>query len=199
VTVEIGYSAPSSAFAPGPFAPDPFAGLGVCQGIIRGHGGDLQFRAVAGTCQFEIHLPLTGGAEENATPAAAGLARSILTLMLVDPDPAGQRQVLGLLSVRGHRVVPVPLEEAADLAQRLRFDAVLWAIRPSGTRWNEFQDRIRAHVPTFALMSDGYDPDLARRLEDAGGFLLSRPIQESELDEVLGKIEVRSRNGSAAY
>ena len=112
----------------------------------------------------------------------------VLTLMLVDPDPDGQRQLLRLLSIREHRVVPVPVEEAADLVQRLRFAAVLWAIRPGASRWDEFQERIRAHVSSFVLVSDGHDPAFARSLEERGGFLLCRPIRESELDDILQKI-----------
>jgi CheY-like chemotaxis protein len=115
--------------------------------------------------------------------------------MLVDPDPGPQRQLLGLLSVRGQRVVPASEEEAADLAQRLRFDVVLWAMRlsPSGSsKWSEFQERARASVTAFVLVSDGYDAELARSIEDGGNFLLGRPVQESELDRILRQIDARA-------
>ena len=205
MTVEILYSAP--ARADGEDAADPFGetppgesgrmGLSVCLGIVRGHGGDIRFHSDPGTARFEVGLPLSDQIEEGAQ-AAARLSPSMLTLMLVDSNAAALRHVLGMLTSRGHRVVPAPLEEAADLAQRLRFDAVLWAIHSSGSRWSEFQERIRSHVPAFVLLSDGYDADLARGFEESGGFLLRRPIQESELDEVLRKIEARASNGPPA-
>jgi len=203
VLVEITYPAP--VVQPGEeSALDPFAegqssegvalGLGVCQGIIQGHGGELRFRTHLGASQFEVDLPLAFGAGERAPAPETGSAISPLTMMLVDADPTGQRQLLALLSARGHRVVPVPPEEAPDLAQRLRFDAVIWTMRPAGSRWIEFQERIRPYVPAFLLMSDGFDPELTQSLESIGGFLLLRPIKETELDRVLMRIDERASN-----
>lgn len=116
---------------------------------------------------------------------------AVLTFMLVDSDPVGQRQLLELLSIREHRVVPVPAGEAADLIRRLRFDAVLWAIHPQAPQWDEFEERIRAHVSSFVLLHDGDNPERVQRVEERGGFLLLRPVQESELDSVLEKITNR--------
>jgi CheY-like chemotaxis protein len=110
-----------------------------------------------------------------------------LTIMLV--DSGGQRQLLGMLGARGHRVVPVAFEEAVELAQRLRFDAVLLATRPGGPNWSELQERVRTHVPSFVLINDGNDPELAQSLEKSEGHLLVRPIQESDLARVLKTIE----------
>jgi C4-dicarboxylate-specific signal transduction histidine kinase len=207
VLVEIGYGAATVQPGEEP-TDDPFAegrteeggalGLGVWQGIIQGHGGELRFRTLFGTSQFEVDLPLAYGAAEKAVTAETTTAQLPLTLMLVDTDSAGRRQLLALLSVRGHRVVPVPFEEAPDLAQRHRFDAVVWTLRPSGSRWSEFQERIRPHVRAFLLLSDGFDPELTRSVEDSGGFLLVRPIKEAELERVLIKIEERVSNAQAA-
>ena len=95
-------------------------------------------------------------------------------------------------------MVPVPLEEAADLAQRLRFDAVFWSMRPACTKWSEFLERSRPYIPAFVLLSDGYDADLAARLAENGGFLMVRPLVESDLDRVLKEIETRAPATSAA-
>jgi DNA-binding response OmpR family regulator len=116
----------------------------------------------------------------------------ILTLLLVDSDAAARHQLLGMLSARGHRVIPVPAEQAADLAPRMRFDAVFWAVRSGGPKWSDQQDRIRPAVPAFVLVSDGYNRDLASSLEDSGGFLLARPLQAAELDRVLEAVEARA-------
>jgi CheY-like chemotaxis protein len=199
VMVEIGYSAPEGQAAEATDA-DPFlsdAGalsLGVCRSIVNSHGGGMRFSVRAGLAYFEVELPVV----RTETPSdlnSAGKPERALTIMLVEPDPGPQRQLLGLLSLRGHRVVPASEEEAADLAHRLRFDAVLWSMRlsPSGSsKWSEFQERARASITAFVLVSDGYDAELARSIEDSGNFLLGRPIQESELDRILRQIDART-------
>ncbi|MFM2125632.1 MAG: hypothetical protein RL328_2083, partial [Acidobacteriota bacterium] len=89
---------------------------------------------------------------------------------------------------RGHRVVPVSGEEAADIAPRLRFDAVFWSARPGRTGWGEFLERVRASIGSFVVISDGYNQDLASSLQKNGGYLLSRPVEEGSLDRILGEI-----------
>jgi PleD family two-component response regulator len=142
-----------------------------------------------------VELPVVRS-ETPSEPGSGGKAERPLTIMLVDPDPAPRRQLLGLLSVRGHRVVPAAEEEAADLAQRLRFDAVMWAMRLSGqpgsSKWSEFRERARGSITAFILISDGYDVELARSIEAGGNYLLGRPIHESELDRILRQIEMRT-------
>lgn len=194
VLVEIAYSEPPS----GARGADPLPGgnsiesgalgLGVCQGILQSHGGEFRFSMRSGMARFEVELPAARRGERDLGSEVRKAAGS-LTLMLVDPEAGGQRQILALLGARGHRVVPVPAEEAVDLSQRLRFDAVLWAMRPSGSRWSDFYQKIHDYVPVFILLIDGYDAELARSMESAGGFLLSRPIEVSELDRVLKYIE----------
>ena len=46
-----------------------------------------------------------------------------ITVLLVEPETATQKQIVDQLTKRGHRVVPVTsAEEAADLAHRMKFD-----------------------------------------------------------------------------
>jgi len=183
VVVEVGYSAGAAS------APSSDSGADVWRGIIQNHGGQLRFRSSSETAVFEIDLPLTPGAAPAAARGASRYsAMRQLTLMLVEPDSSAQRQLVKLLAARGHRAVPVPAEEASDLAQRLRFDGVFCAAPAGGSKWNDFQEHLRASIPAFILLSDGYDADLA----DSGGFQLARPIQESELDIVLEAVEARA-------
>jgi signal transduction histidine kinase len=202
--VEIGYSARGD----GSMEADPFgerasgsnAGAGalslsVCRSIVLNHGGGMKFGTRAGLACFDVELPVVR-TEAPAEARSAGKPERTLTIMLVDPDPGPLRQILGLLSMRGHRVVPVRPEEAADVAQRLRFDAVLWSMRLSGAgggaKWSEFQERVRGAITAFVLVSEGYDAELARSIEEGGNFLLGRPVQESELDRILRQIEART-------
>jgi len=112
--------------------------------------------------------------------------------MLVDPDIPAQRELVTLLGSKRHRVVPSSAESAADIVQRLRFDAVLWAVHAGGGGWSEFHDRFRASIPSFVLISNSYDHELARNLGPRGGFLLSRPVNEKKLAEILREIAARS-------
>ena len=167
------------------------ANLDVCRAIVQNHGGDLRTRKVPGEMTFEIDFPLAPAAESPIRAAGSRKAKRTQTFLLVDSDLGAQRQFLGLLAARGHRVVPVRAEEAADLAHRLRFDGVVWAVRPGGAKWSDVHERLRQAVPSFVLVSDGYDAELAASLGESGGFLLGRPIQEADLDRVLLAIEMR--------
>ncbi len=88
-------------------------------------------------------------------------------------------------------MVPVAGEEAVDVAPRLRFDAVFWTARAGRGSWSEFLERVRSSVGSFVLISDGYDQHLAASLEQNGGFLLARPVEEASLDRILGEISAR--------
>ena len=164
--------------------------LDVCRSIVQNHGGDLRVQSSQGNVSFDLDFPLAPGVRASSTaPVRSGRAQ---TLLLVEPDLGPQRQLMGLLTARGHRVVPVRAEEAADLAYRMRFDGVLWAVRPGGSKWSDFHERLREAVPSFILVSDGYDAEFAASLAENGGFLLSHPIQEGELERVLDAVEVRA-------
>jgi signal transduction histidine kinase/CheY-like chemotaxis protein len=205
VTFEVSYSVPddSPQQAANPFSgsgagENGAMGLAVCQGIIHSHGGEIRFGSTSGVARFEVDLPLSRGA---APPPVVRTPRSgsVLTILLVDPDHASQRQMLGLLSARGHRTVPAAAEEAPDMAQRLRFDVVFWAMRAvsDATRNAEYQSRVRALARCFVLIADAYDLDLTRGMDDATGHLLVRPVTEEAIDAVLGEIETRMPNTAA--
>jgi GAF domain-containing protein len=199
--VEIDYSPPH-----GPDAePDPFAEalsvgspgaptLEVCLGILRNHGGDARLRRRPGLSGFEIELPLAPAGSTEPVRSSGAAAQSVrrLTLMLVDPDASTQRELVTSLGSKGHRVVPSSAEAAADIVQRLRFDAVLWAVRAGRSDWTEFHDRFRDSISSFVLISDSYDHELARSLGPRGGFLLARPVQDKKLAEILREIAARA-------
>ena len=173
-------------------APASDANLDVCRAIVQNHGGDLRVRNGASGISFDVGLPLAPAAESRPQTGSPAKPARVQTFLLVDSDLGAQRQLLGLLSARGHRVVPVRAEEAADLAHRLRFDGVVWAVRPGGAKWSDFQERLREAVPSFVLVSDGYDTAFSASLTGSGGFLLGRPIQAAELDRILQAIEARA-------
>ncbi|MEO8096164.1 MAG: GAF domain-containing protein [Acidobacteriota bacterium] len=161
----------------------------VCKTIAENHGGEIRIHRRAGVFAFEVDLPSTGARSGAPKKVAAPVAKvRPLTIMLVDSEPNASRPLLNLLTVRGHRVVPIAAEEAAEVAPRLQFDAVFWTARAGPGNWNEFRDRVQASVGAFVLVSDGYNQELASSMEQNGGFLLSRPVQEEALDRILGEI-----------
>jgi hypothetical protein len=169
--------------------------LEVCRVIVQNLGGELRVRRPSGGMSFDVDLPIAPGADFRSANSGSAAPRRILTFMLVDNDAGAQHQLLGLLSARGHRVVPARAEEAADLAQRLRFDGMVWVLRPGGAKWSDFQERLRDSISAVVLVSDGYDADMAANLQESGGYLLRRPLQEPELDRVLRAVESRGRTG----
>ena len=134
-------------------------------------------------------------APADTTPSpgpATAQFKGPLTLMLVDPDRSTQRGLVTSIGSKGHRVVPSTAEGAGDIVQRLHFDAVLWAVRAGRGGWTEFHERYRASVPAFVLIADSYDAQLAQSLGQRGGFLLSRPVQDQKLTEILSEIAART-------
>ena len=112
----------------------------------------------------------------------------MLTAILIEPDAAEQRRLLSMLSARGHRIVPADgAEEAADMVQRMPFDAVFCSIRLPGLSWIEFFKRVRRRVPGFILLTESTDNDTGGLLEDGAGFILRKPLEENELDAVLAR------------
>ena len=85
-------------------------------------------------------------------------------------------------------VLTVAAAEAAELAARVRFDAVLWTVRPGAPSWSDAHDRLLSKIPAFVLLSDGYDGAFAASLKESGGFLLARPIRETEFEQVLAEV-----------
>ncbi len=170
-------------------------GLAVCQGIVHGHGGEIRFTSSAGMGRFEVDLPAVQ--TDTVRAPRARQARGTLTFMLVDPDQASQRKMIAALSARGHRAVPVSAEEAPDLVQRLRFNAVFWSARGASARSVDCLERVRALSTTFVMIADAHDSALAQSLEAAGGFLLARPVRDEDLENVLSQIEARTPGAAA--
>jgi CheY-like chemotaxis protein len=112
--------------------------------------------------------------------------------MLIEPDAAEQRKLLAMLSVRGHRAIPVDnAEEAADMVQRMPFDVIFCTIRLPGLTWIEFFKRVRRRIQAFVLLTESYDSAAGGVLKDGTGFILRKPLQEKELDSILAEVEMR--------
>jgi CheY-like chemotaxis protein len=139
--------------------------------------------------RFEVELPVSVK-ERQVTVAPANLpARDSgrrMTALVIDAEDASQRQLLGLLSARGFRVVPVDnADTGLELAHRMRFDAAFCSVHAPGLNWVELSERMQSRVIGFILLSDGYNSELSSDFEGEGRFVVAKPVQEADLDRVL--------------
>jgi signal transduction histidine kinase/ActR/RegA family two-component response regulator len=170
-------------------------GLQVCRAVVQGYGGEIRLlRDLSSGCRFEVELPLYQYLQRGLgdTVDSSRRANSPMTILIVEPDMATQRKLLGILSSRGHRVVPVTsAEEATEMVHRLRFDITFCSVRLPGLNWVEFFDRIRRQIGAFVLLAEGHDSELARAFKGGEGYLLSKPLDEAETQKLLLTIEER--------
>lgn len=173
-------------------------GLQVCQAILQTHGGEVKLSpAPPLNSRFEIRLPAYETEENLAERQRRAAPARPLTALIVETDVAVQRRLMTLLSRRGHRSIPVAsAEDGVDLSRRMRFDVVFCAVRLPGLNWVEFQQRVRRDIPTFVLISEGFDPDLSRSFRPGEGFLLGRALDEEEVERLLLAIESRQEAGT---
>lgn len=194
--ITLSFTAPPAAEPDEPFAelppPDDPAVLGVCRGVVQSQGGDIRHDPDAPRGpRFEIELPLVHIAPESAQPNREPSRRPArpFTTVVVDPEPFLQRQLVALLDESGHRVVPVAsAEEALDLLRRLRFDIVFCAVRLPGLPWVALLENSREHAGAFVLLTEAYDAELARSVQQREAHLLRRPVDSAELQQLLGTI-----------
>lgn len=186
--VEISFSAP-----PGSRNAEETAGvLGVTRGVVVGHGGEVRLIEKANeNPRFEVELPAArdraAAARESGQPRTA---ERRLTVLVIEPDEAASRQLLGMLSTRGCRVVPAGSSDTAlELAHRMRFDAAFCSVHAPGLNWVELSERMQTRTGAFVLLSDRYDAELTADFEGDCRFVLPKPLHEPELDRVLQAIE----------
>ncbi|HEY1241051.1 MAG TPA: GAF domain-containing protein [Bryobacteraceae bacterium] len=184
--VEIAFTAPADARTPQETA----AVLGVTRSVITGHNGEVRLiqKGNAEPC-FEIELPVSAK-DRAATIVPAGVpARDSsrrMTALVIEPEDAAQRHLIGLLSARSFRVVPVDnADTGLELAQRMRFDVAFCSVHAPGLNWVELSERMQSRVAGFVLLSDGYNAELATDFEGDGRFVVAKPVQESDLDRVM--------------
>jgi signal transduction histidine kinase len=184
--VEIDFSAES---LPDMDADSGAWGLAVCRGIFENHGGSFHKQSAAGRSRIEVEMPLAqAGALASPNLRAPAVATRQLTLLLAEPDVSGQRYLLNLLSSRNHRVVPTMSgSETLDLAQRLRFDAVIFSTRLPDIAWVELCERVRRHTGGLVLLVEDSSVT-ASSLSVPDVQVLLKPVEDEALDHVLAGV-----------
>jgi GAF domain-containing protein len=191
LVVEVAFTA-----APGWRKPEETAAVvGVTRSVIAGHGGEVRLiESGHSDPHFEVELPSTSkdrvGTGSGSLNAPARDFSRRMTALVIEPDETAQRQLLALLAARGLRVVPVAnADTGLELSQRLRFDAAFCSVHAPGLNWVELSERMQSSVGVFILLSDRYDAELCADFEGDGRFVLSKPVQDSELEQVLLALE----------
>ena len=202
VMIEIEFSGPFGEGA-GPDFSSTALGLGINRGLLQSHGGDLRFATMrAGRYRYEVELPslMTAPAAEDfgGTLEFSG-ARGQLTAMLVEPERQSQRRMLALFGEMNHRLVPVTnIEEAADLAERMRFDVVFASTRPEGGTWTELFHRLHHRTPHFVVLSEGTEEQGAELIDGSSAMMMKKPVEPDELRALIGRLQMAASNGRAA-
>lgn len=200
--VEIAYSAaPPRVRAPEDRTETSVLIEGVVRGIVQSHGGETRLvRLPDSSSRMEVELPLAPD-RVSTRPGlmGEGFTPRLSTVLVVEPDAAAREKLLGLLGRRGYRVVPVSsAEQGVDLVQRLRFDLVFCAAQLPGLNWIGFLENVRTRIGAFILVTQSYDPELARNFPGNELYLLPRPIVELELERLLISLESSVQPGSGA-
>lgn len=176
-------------------------GLSLCRGIAQGHGGDVRFaRVSAKRGRVDVDLPVVETQQLRVANSMSGPrgSRRQLTALIVEPDLKTQRQIVEALGARGDRAVPMQsVEEAAELARRMHFDLVFCSTRTAGWTWVEFFEQVRAHIGVFVLLSQGYHPELAKTFHNGEGVVLSKPVEDAQLQRICDGMAERARGAHA--
>ena len=201
--IEISFTAPSLSRK----TTETAAVLGVTRSVVAGHGGEVRLiEKTNADPRFEVELPITvrersGASSIGAANGHTQAAPVRLTVLVIETDETTQRQLVSLLSARGARVVPVEdADKGLELAHRIRFDLAFCSVHAPGLNWVELSERMQQRIGGFVLITDRYDAELAGDFEGQGRYVLPRPIQEEELDQIVQAIQPavpRLRDGVA--
>lgn len=195
VMIEIEFSGPFTE-GEGPDFNSTALGLAICRGLLQSHGGDLRFSALRpGRYRYEAELPSLssspvddfGGGLEVTGP------RGQLTALLVEPERQTQRRMLALFGEMNHRLVPVTnIEDAADLADRMRFDVVFASSRPEGGTWTELFHRLHHRTPHFVVLSEASQEQGSDLIDGSSAVMMKKPVEADELRDLIGRFHPAS-------
>jgi len=180
---------------------DEDLGLAVCRGIVQSHGGGIRsLPAADGESRIEIELPLAPAATREPAELQHRQQESArrLTVLVVESESIARQRLMTLLSSRGHRVVPAGgTGEAMDFAQRLQFEVVFSSSSLPGANWVDFYDRIRHLVSGFVLLTEGHAADISRAFQAPDSFVLSKPVDAAEFDQLMRSLEASATRRTA--
>jgi hypothetical protein len=194
--IEIEFSGPFGE-GEGPDFSGSALGMAISRGLLQSYGGELRFRTLrAGRYRYDVELPSLSAspAEEFTHSLPYGAQRGILTALLVEPEITTQRRMLAIFGDLNHRLIPVAnVEEAADIAEKLRFDVVFASARPEGGTWAELFHRIHHRTPHFVLLSESASEPDSDLLTRTASTMLEKPVKEEAIVSLIERLQQGSR------
>lgn len=195
--IEIEFSGPFGE-GEGPDFSGSALGMAIIRGLLQSYGGELRFTTLrAGRYRYDVELPSLSSspAEEFNSSLPFSPQRGLLTALLVEPEAPTQRKMLSIFGEMNHRLIPVTnLDEAADLAEKLRFDVVFSSARLEGGTWADLFHRIHHRTPHFVLLSESASEADAQILEGTASTMLRKPVEEEAVVGLLERLQQGSRS-----
>ncbi len=177
-------------------------GLALVQRLTELHDGNVSATSegVGRGATFEVRLPLTNEVRDTDKPATqieSGVL-SQLRILVVDDSPDTVDMLKSLFEMDGASVSTANSgAEALEIISQNRFDVILSDISMPGMDGFELLRRLRklpggADIPVLALTGFGRVEDVNRA--QAEGFFshVTKPIDLSELVEILQKLPART-------
>lgn len=197
--IEIEFSGPFGE-GEGPDFSGAALGLAISRGLLQSYGGEIRFTTIrTGRYRYEVELPSLSSNPTEDFPHAMKFApqRGTITALLVEPELQTQRKLLAIFGELNHRLIPVTnIEEAADLAEKIRFDIVFSSARPDGGTWVELFHRVHHRTPHFTLLSESAEEQSADILDGSSSSMLRKPFEESDIVSLLERIQKNAQPGS---
>jgi len=197
--IEIEFSGPFGD-GEGPDFSGSALGLAITKGLLQSYGGEVRFTTIrAGRYRYDVELPTLNSSplEDLATALQFAPQRGTITALLVEPEVQSQRRMLSIFGELNHRLIPVSnIEEAVDLAEKMRFDIVFASASPEGGTWAELFQRVHHRTPHFALLSESAEEQSTELLDGSSSSMLRKPVEESD---IVGLIEKIQQGGSLRF
>jgi len=175
-------------------------GLSICYGIARDHGGSIWVDSTPGAgATFTVSLPRDPRAAPRPAappPEPAAAPAPHLKVLVVDDEVGLLHAVVSFLERRGFAALGVgDGREALETLGRESPppDVIVTDVRMPGMGGREFLARLRAEHPQLARRlvfstGDTFAPETAALLQEAGGAVLVKPFDFSQLETVIRAI-----------
>jgi hypothetical protein len=190
--IEIEFSGPFGD-GEGPDFSGSALGLAITRGLLQSYGGEVRFTTMrAGRYRYDVELPALNSSplEDFATALQFAPQRGTITALLVEPEMQSQRKMLSIFGELNHRLIPVGnIEEAVDLAEKMRFDIVFASASPEGGTWAELFQKVHHRTPHFALLSESAEEQSTELLDGSSSSMLRKPVEEADIVGLIAKIQ----------
>ena len=167
-------------------------GLAICRGLVEAHHGSITAWSDGPDrgATFTVCLPAVTSPPPKTIPRAGGRIasrRAPLRILLVEDDTDVANSMSAVLRLRGHVVMVAGSLQAALAHAEVPFDVVVSDIAlPDGTGLELMRQlRKRGPVRGIAISGFGTTADVQRSLEAGFERHLTKPVQLSDLLEVV--------------